>query len=183
MSETRVTVTDELVNRVLVSEDQPNIVQVLTSGAQGPAGTEILKGDVPPTSSDGRRGDYFLDAVSRHLYGPKTVDGWDLDNYVDLEDIPLGELSDVTLTSTADQDILMYRADTNTWGNQRLRYRYEQTDEADEWVIDHDLASQPPAVSVFDTANIQVFGDIDHVSANRVVLRFSEPLAGVAYLV
>lgn len=58
---------------------------------------------------------------------------------------------------------------------------YEQTTASSEWTVDHDLGGQPQ-VTVVDSAGTQVVGEVRYVSESRVVVEFSAPFSGFAYL-
>jgi hypothetical protein len=45
-------------------------------GQDGADGSQIYAGDGPPDAELGSEGDYFLDKMNFHLYGPKTDEGW-----------------------------------------------------------------------------------------------------------
>jgi hypothetical protein len=54
-----------------------------TSGEDGAPGSVIYEGTGQPGSGTGIAGDYYLDTVTRYLYGPKTT-SWNLSSYVEL---------------------------------------------------------------------------------------------------
>lgn len=60
-------------NKVIVTESNPNIIQVTSSAL--PA-TKILSGNVVPVLSIGKVGDFYLHLVTAQLYGPKTSTSW-----------------------------------------------------------------------------------------------------------
>ena len=177
-----VEVTDSSQNLVVVSQELQNVINVVTKGTQGPAGTQIIDGEGVPSNSIGRIGDYFFDRPDGRLYGPKTAGGWG-ETYILLGAYPyLDQVLDVDTAGVADQDVLMYEEATETWRGQRVRYKHEQPVPSDEWEVNHGLNTKPAAVSVFDTSDEMVFGEIDHVSESQLVIRFSAAFAGVAYL-
>jgi hypothetical protein len=181
MNDNRITVTDEIVNRVVVTEEQQNVIRVLTSGLPGPPGTQIITGTGIPSNSIGRLGDFFFDQTNGYLYGPKTAGGWG--GYIPLSAFaPLDDLEDVDTAGVVDQEVLMYEESTETWVAQKIRHRHDQGTPSDTWTIAHGLKTKPAAVAVFDTSNTMVYGDVDHTNENNLVLRFSLPFAGVAYL-
>jgi hypothetical protein len=47
-----------------------------TAGATGAAGNTILSGDVAPSDTLGRIGDFYLELDNSELYGPKSAAGW-----------------------------------------------------------------------------------------------------------
>jgi len=179
---TLIEVTEASKNLVVVSQELQNVINVVTTGTQGPAGTQIIDGEGAPSNSIGRIGDYFFDRPEGRLYGPKTTAGWG-DIYIELLTyLGLDDLTDVDATEPTEQDVLMYEESTNTWKNQKIRYVHDQPTPSDEWVINHGLKTKPAAISVFDTSDMMVFGNVEHVTVNQVVLSFSAVFAGVAYL-
>jgi hypothetical protein len=58
---------------------------------------------------------------------------------------------------------------------------YEQTQAAATWRIAHNLGRYP-SVDVVDSAEQRVIGMVSYGDANTVVLTFSSPFAGTAYL-
>jgi hypothetical protein len=63
----------------------------------------------------------------------------------------------------------------------RLTYVHRQDVPADVWEIRHDLGKFP-SVEIVDSANQVVHGDLEHVSPNKVVARFSHKFSGRAFL-
>ena len=47
---------------------------LLTSLQEAPA--QSFSGEIPPSNDLGKIGDYYVDTVSNHIYGPKTNTGW-----------------------------------------------------------------------------------------------------------
>lgn len=60
-------------------------------------------------------------------------------------------------------------------------YIHVQTTASDIWTIDHPL-SKLPSVTLYDFSGNVMFADVQYVSKNRVVLRFSQPATGKATL-
>lgn len=60
-------------------------------------------------------------------------------------------------------------------------YVYTQSVVADTWNINHNL-NKFPSISVVDSAESQVEGDVEYVDANNVTLRFCGAFSGKAYL-
>ena len=52
-------------------------------GVVGQDGSKIYAGTTAPTNSVGKAGDWYIDTLSKRLYGPKTNTGWS-NNYVEL---------------------------------------------------------------------------------------------------
>lgn len=74
-----------------------------------------------------------------------------------------------------------------TWGEQPLfmpatnRFVFSQAVPSDVWVINHDLGGKP-SVTVVDSSSTTVYGEVNYVSDAQVVVSFSAPFAGEAYL-
>lgn len=49
------------------------------------------------------------------------------------------------------------------------------------WVVTHNLGYRP-AVTVWDTANDQIQGDVDHIDTNTLTIGFSTAISGSAYM-
>lgn len=60
-------------------------------------------------------------------------------------------------------------------------YTHTQSSASAVWTITHNLNCYP-AVSVVDSAGTVVFGDINYISANVIVVTFVAPFGGKAYL-
>lgn len=59
-------------------------------------------------------------------------------------------------------------------------YIHNQQVASDTWTVQHNLGKYP-AVSVADTGNNEVYGDVRHINENTVELKFSHPFSGVAF--
>lgn len=66
-------------------------------------------------------------------------------------------------------------------GAQDKDFRHNQTSASSTWTITHNL-NKFPNVVVFDSADNQAFGAIDHVSKNQLTITFSASFSGTAYL-
>lgn len=60
-------------------------------------------------------------------------------------------------------------------------FLYEQNSPSDTWEITHGL-DKFPSVTVVDTANTVVTGQVDYLNKNQVILRFNYPFSGFAHL-
>ena len=91
-------------------------------------------------------------------------------------------------TSTTPHPIYT-RNDTNTdWddagvvgGAGDLNYTHTQAVANTTWTITHNLGKRP-AVTIVDGSENVIYGDIEHVSNNQLVIRFASAQAGKAYL-
>lgn len=60
-------------------------------------------------------------------------------------------------------------------------YTFEQQVPSASWTITHNLGYRP-AVTVQDYGKIVLEGELDHINANSLTIRFSEAISGYAYL-
>lgn len=67
-------------------------------------------------------------------------------------------------------------------GSMLRQYVHEQLVPVLSWNIEHNLHRIPAAVTVVNSANEVVFGDVVHESPTRTVINFSAAFAGTAYL-
>jgi hypothetical protein len=67
-----------------------------------------------------------------------------------------------------------------TGGNTR-RHTHTQSLPSSEWIIDHTLGGKPQ-VSVVDTSDTCVVGEVSYEGTSRVVINFTAAFAGFAYL-
>lgn len=59
-------------------------------------------------------------------------------------------------------------------------YVHYQRMQSNTWEIQHDL-DKYPSVSVVDSANTTVVGDIHYIDTNKVIVTFSAPFSGKAF--
>jgi hypothetical protein len=60
-------------------------------------------------------------------------------------------------------------------------YVHTQSTPSAVWTIDHGLGKHP-SVTIVDSGGTQWQAEVQHVSQNRLIARFSNPFGGVAYL-
>jgi hypothetical protein len=86
--------------RVNVCE-QVTEVTVGTTGPQGPRGTQLLSGNVDPSSIIGVIGDHYINTDTGKLFGPKTASGWGVGVFLGVNDPnDLGQAYYLTSPST-----------------------------------------------------------------------------------
>jgi len=66
-------------------------------------------------------------------------------------------------------------------GNPHGTYTHTQTSASATWTITHNLNCYP-AVSIVDSAGTVVFGEVNYISANVIVVTFVAAFGGKAYL-
>ena len=69
-------------------------------------------------------------------------------------------------------------------GGGPLLYTHNQAEPADAWNIQHNLGGRPVTALTVDDTGEQIVGQVDALvtTSNLLVIRFSEPLSGKAYL-
>lgn len=60
-------------------------------------------------------------------------------------------------------------------------YEHAQTIPSNQWFIDHGL-NRYPSVTTIDSAGSVVEGDVEYASGDQIIVSFSYPFAGKAYL-
>jgi hypothetical protein len=58
---------------------------------------------------------------------------------------------------------------------------HTQTLASDTWTVAHNLGKNP-SVSIVDSAEEEVIGEVQHVDVNNIIIRFSAAFSGKAYL-
>ena len=66
-------------------------------------------------------------------------------------------------------------------GESLTSYTHHQDVSASEWIIEHALGKNP-SVSVVDSANTQVVGEVEYLDNAVLVVRFKYPFKGKAFL-
>lgn len=102
----------------------------------------------------------------------------------------LGELHDVDVESAVDGNVLTAELDgvTNTivWKPKAVpstdkHYTHTQGSASATWTITHNLGKNP-SISAVDSAGTEVIGEVYYVSLNQLIVYFTEPFSGKAYL-
>ena len=166
------------------------------AGPKGDQGSMLLTGEGTPTISVGKVGDLYLDSLTKRLYGPKDVAGWDLNQYTILVGSSfytgpnnptndLGNNRDSFLNYTTS---IIYTKISGVWSDPQLivqpslySFTYERQIPSNVWVINHNLRFRP-AVTVIDYGDNNIECDIEHIDENQLELRFSDQISGYAYL-
>lgn len=116
MSDVKVTVVDTSVS-VLINETEA-IINIGSSGPQGPRGSMVLSGAGNPSPAIGLIGDQYINTDNGYLFGPKSASGWGAG-------VPLGN------------------NDPNDLGQV-----YNQASPSTEWNIAHTLGFTPNVIIV-----------------------------------
>lgn len=78
------------------------------------------------------------------------------------------------------QNMVTVRAGTFASAPTR-RHVHSQDSPSSTWTINHELGGKP-SVTVVDTGDNVVHGDVQYISSTQVICSFSAPFAGFAYL-
>ena len=64
-----------------------------------------------------------------------------------------------------------------------LAYSHPQDSPSDTWTITHNLGYRPAGILVYDSAGTQWEpGNVEHVSTLQLIITWSAPFSGIAYL-
>lgn len=173
--------------RVIVNENKTTVVvdkqvtsvTVRADGVQGAPGSQILSSNGVPDPALGVIGDYYLDRDTNELYGPKTQEtGWgtplslgsaEFENHFDLD-------------APEDGQVIEYDADQDLWVPRSIRYVHVQSAATNTWSVSHNLGYRPGGVTVVDSADNVVFGDVSYVNDNSLTITFSAAFGGKVYI-
>jgi hypothetical protein len=123
----------------------------------------------------------------------KLVYAWDGNQWdqVSLSDTQLSQIAEafnktvVDITVTADNEnrtiILTYRDTLSIQETYKFSHIHNQTVSSSTWSITHNL-NKFPSVSVVDSSNEEVIGEVQHTNSNSLIVKFSAPFSGKAFL-
>lgn len=136
----------------VVSKDKVVVRNPNTAGPKGDPGTQILNGPGLPSNLQGRVGDLYVDTLSKRVYGPKTINGWDTSEalFEGFNRDLLGQVFDIPSASGT-------------------------------WEIHHGLGYNPN-VTCIDSAGNVIEGEISYPNENTIVIEFIGGSSGKAYL-
>ena len=89
--------------------------------------------------------------------------------------------NDFDLRLVMDDDDLTLPIDCDIQVVGRGTYIHRQYDAASVWCIEHNLHCYP-SVTVVDSADSKVTGDVDYIDENTLTVSFVAPFSGSAYL-
>lgn len=123
----------------------------------------------------------------------KMVYSWDGNQWdqVSLSDTQLAQIAEafnktvVDITVTADNEnrtiILTYRDTLSIQETYKFSHIHNQTVSASTWSITHNL-NKYPSVSIVDSSNEEVIGEVEHINSNSLTVKFSAPFSGKAFV-
>lgn len=92
--------------------------------------------------------------------------------------------NDGEIVTIAEQTILLVETDhqsstSNT--SSSTTFTFEQSVASDTWNVMHNL-DKYPSVSIVDSGGNLVDGEVKYVTSNRILINFTSPFSGKAYL-
>lgn len=91
----------------------------------------------------------------------------------------------VAIDVTADNEnrtiTLTYRDNFSIQDTFKFSHIHDQTVASSTWNITHNL-NKFPSVSIVDSSNAEVIGEVEHINANSLTVKFSAPFSGKAFL-
>jgi hypothetical protein len=91
----------------------------------------------------------------------------------------------VAIDVTADNEnrtiTLTYRDNLSIQDTYKFSHIHNQTVSSSTWNITHNL-NKYPSVSVVDSSNEEVIGEVQHINPNSLTVKFSAPFSGKAFL-
>jgi len=88
---------------------------------------------------------------------------------------------DITSTETVHTVTLISRDDTTLSDTIKYAHIHDQGTPASVWTITHNLGKYP-SVTIVDSSNSEVVGEVEFISNNQVRVSFSGSFSGKAYL-
>lgn len=76
---------------------------------------------------------------------------------------------------------LTYRDNFSIQDNYKFSHIHNQTVSSSTWNITHNL-NKYPSVSIIDSSNEEVIGEVEYTNANSLIVKFSAPFSGKAFL-
>lgn len=127
--------------------------------------------------------DVDLDAFygwNGNAWFPLSISGQILEQIQEAYDKTVAAV-DVTSTQTDRTITLTYRDNTSITDVFKYAHVHTQTLASAEWTVTHNLGKNP-SVSIVDSAEEEVIGEVQHTDVNNLIIRFSAAFSGKAYL-
>lgn len=88
---------------------------------------------------------------------------------------------DITANTTTRTITLTYRDGFSISDSFAFSYIHNQAVSSTVWNVTHNL-NKFPSVSIVDSANAEVIGEVEHTDSNNLTIKFSAAFSGKAYL-
>lgn len=131
-----------------------------------------------PVLSDGEIG--FESNTGKFKIGDGTTVWTSLYYFKTAADMALDDMSEVSIVSPSVNQNLVY--DGSHWVNRATTFVHTQSSASSSWTVTHNLGFYPGGVSVVDSGENVVIGDIIHVSSDAFTINFSSAFSGKAYI-
>ena len=184
-----VSVLTDTANQVFINQDSPNLLQVRTAktGAAGAgysgvtsasslaisAGTKVFTLNTSTSAfSSGARVRAAASTVTNYMEGIVTISGTTMTMACDSFG-GSGTFAAWTINLAGEKG-----ATGATGGS----YVHNQSSAASLWTVTHNLGYYPGGVSVIDSGETIVVGDITHINTNSFTVSFSTAFSGKVYV-
>lgn len=131
-----------------------------------------------PVLSDGEIG--FESNTGKFKIGDGTTVWASLYYFKTAADMALDDMSEVSIVSPSVNQNLVYNG--SLWVNRATTFVHTQSSASSTWTVTHSLGYYPGGVSVVDSAENVVQGDIIHTSSDVLTINFSSAFSGKAYI-
>lgn len=169
---------DKSTNNITIERGDKSVI-IQTPGIQGALGSQVLSGDTTPDPDLGRFGDLYFNRAEAHIYGPKSQElGWG-------DPVQLGTAAfedQFILAGAVDGDVLQFDSASSTWQPTASRYTHVQSAASSSWTVNHGLGARPGGVTVVDSGDNVVVGDVAYVSSNTLTITFTAAFGGKVYV-
>lgn len=104
-------------------------------------------------------------------------------DYDRLNDAYNGTITDASITSDTQNIYLTLnkRSGSPITDLVKFKHIHNQTVATSEWLIEHNLNCFP-SVTIIDSANSEVIGEVEYINTNSLKAKFSASFSGIAYL-
>lgn len=128
---------------------------------------EVVKANRRSVVIGGKTNDQIIEVSDPGVAGPP--------NSLTVGTVESGFTAQVTITGTAPSQTINFVLPVGGV------YTHTQSSPSTTWTITHNLGYHP-SVTVVDSAQTVVIGDVTYVSDNQLIVSFSVPFGGKAYL-
>ena len=97
------------------------------------------------------------------------------------DSITIGGVQTQVQTATISQPSVNVSVTGVIGGASDAHYVHAQNENSETWTVEHNL-NKYPSVSVVDSSNEEVIGEVQHTNANSLIVKFSAPFSGKAFV-
>jgi hypothetical protein len=184
-----VSVLTDTANQVFINEDSPNLLQIrVAKTGEAGAGYSGVTSATSLSIGAGQKVFTLNTSSSAFATGARVrASAVDPNNYME----GIVTISGTTMTMTCDSFggssffaswKIHLAGDKGSAGAAGGSYVHHQSSAATVWTVTHNLGYYVGGISVIDSAETIVFGDITHTSINSFTVSFSTACAGKVYV-